>query len=137
MTKIELNKFLPREIAVLNKISHHNILDIYQIVETDEKCFIAYELAENGTLMEYMNLRVRLPEQEARFIFRQMCEGLSYCHSLGISHRDLKMENVFLTKHMDIKIGGKFIICFYSIGKSLILILNRFWFGSGLTASVK
>ncbi len=81
MTKIELEKFLPREIAVLQKISHPNILDSYQIVETDEKCFIANELAVNGTLMEYMNLRVRLPEQEARFIFRQLCEGLSYCHS--------------------------------------------------------
>ena len=52
MTKIEWEIFLPREIAVLQKISHPNILDIYQIVETDEKCFIAYELAENGTLME-------------------------------------------------------------------------------------
>ncbi len=50
--------------------------------------------------MEYMNLRVLLPEQEARFIFHQMCEGLSYCHSLGISHRDLKMENVFFTIHL-------------------------------------
>ena len=112
MTKTELNKYLPREIAVLQKNSHPNILDTYQIVETDEKCFIAYELAENGTLMEYMNLRIRLPEQEARFIFCQMCEGLSYCHSLGISHRDLKMENVYFTKHMDIKIGGRFCCLF-------------------------
>ncbi len=124
MTKVELDKFLPRETAVLQKISHPNILDIHQIVETDEKCFIAYELAENGTLMEYMNLRVRLPEQEARFIFCQLCEGLSYCHSLGISHRDLKMENVFFTKHMDIKIGGKFIVCLLFVDKSLVLIFN-------------
>ena len=115
---------LQRRLLFSKKNSHPNILDIYQIVETDEKCFNAYELAENGTLMEYMNLRVRLPEQEARFIFRQMCEGLSYCHSLGISHRDLKMENVFFTKHMDIKIGGKFVVCFYSIDKSLVLIVN-------------
>ncbi len=112
MTKIELEKFLPREIAVLQKISHPNILDSYQIVETDEKCFIAYELAVNGTLMEYMNLRVCLPEQEARFIFRQLCEGLSYCHSLGISHRDLKMENIFFTKTMDIKLEVSLLLVF-------------------------
>ncbi len=97
MTKTELNKFLPREIAVLQKISHPNILDIYQIVETAEKCFIAHELAEN------------------RFIFSQMCESLSYCHSLGISHRDLKMENIFFTRSMDIKIGGKLVVYFYII----------------------
>ena len=106
LREVELNKFLPREIAILQKISHPNILDMYQIVETDQQCFLAYELAENGTLMEYMNIRVRLPEAEARFIFGELCAGLSYCHSLGISHRDLKMENVFLTKNMDIKIGG-------------------------------
>ncbi len=62
-TKIELDKLLTREIAVLQIISLSNILDIYQIVETDEKCFIAYELTENETLMEYMNLNVCLPEQ--------------------------------------------------------------------------
>ncbi len=67
-------------------------------------------LPENVTLIEYMNLRVHLPKQEARFIFCQMCEGLTFCHSLGISHRDLKMENVFFTKHKDIKIGGKFVL---------------------------
>ena len=106
MTQEQLDKFLPREIAILQKISHPNILDLYQIVETDQQCFLAYELAENGTLLDYMNLRVRLPEKEARFVFRQMCEGLSYCHSLGISHGDLKLENVFFTKNMDVKIGG-------------------------------
>ncbi len=34
------------------------------------------------------------------------------------------MENVFFTKHMDIKIRGKFIVCYYSIDKSLVLIFN-------------
>ncbi len=57
MAKIELDKFLPREIAVLKKISHPNILDVYQIVETEEKCFIVYELALKGTLMEYRDLK--------------------------------------------------------------------------------
>ncbi len=71
-------------------------------------------------VMVYMNLRVHLPEQEACFIFRQLCEGLSYCHSLGISHRDLMIS----TKHMDVKIGVKFVVCFYSIDKPSVLIFN-------------
>ncbi len=50
------------------------------------QCFLAYKLAENGTLRDYMNIRVHLPEQEARFIFSKLCAGLSYCHSLGITH---------------------------------------------------
>ncbi len=65
-------------------------------------------------------IRVHLPKQEARFIFRQLCEGLSYCHSLGISHRDLMIS----TKHMDVKIGVKFVVCFYSIDKPSVLIFN-------------
>ncbi len=56
LTKVELDKFLPRDIAGLQKSSHPNILDFYQIVETDEMCFIAYELEDNGTIMEYINL---------------------------------------------------------------------------------
>ena len=64
------------------------------------------ELAENGDLLDYINSRHYLNESEARFIFRQMSCGIAYCHSIDIVHRDLKCENIMLSKDMDVKIGG-------------------------------
>ncbi len=104
-----MTKFLPREIAVLQRVSHPNIINVYQIIETDLRCFFALEIAENGDLLDYINSRRYLPESEGRFIFHQMCQAISYCHSLDIVHRDLKCENVMLSRDMDVKIGGNFI----------------------------
>jgi len=104
----DAKKFLPREISTLQKISHPNIISIFQIVETERHCFIALEIAENGDLLDYYNSRGHLPEEEARHIFQQMCQAISYVRSLGIAHRDIKLENVFLDKHMDVKLGGEF-----------------------------
>ena len=102
-----LTKFHPREIATLQRVSHSNIIKVFQIVETDLRCFFALEIAENGDLLDYINSRKSVPELEARFIFRQICEAISYCHSLNIVHRDLKCENILLSKTMDVKIGGE------------------------------
>ena len=84
-----------------------NLLHVFQIVETDLWCFIALEIAENGDLTEYINSRSYLPEPEARFLFKQMCGAISYCHSQDIVHRDLKCDNVMLSRTMDEIIGGK------------------------------
>ena len=54
----------------------------------------------------YMSAKGRFPEGEARFFLKQICEGVAYCHSLDIAHRDLKCANIFLSKSMDVKIGG-------------------------------
>ena len=87
-------------------MSHPNIVQVFQIIETEKKTFIMLELAENGDLLDYINSRHYLNESEARFIFRQMSCGIAYCHSIDIVHRDLKCENIMLSKDMDVKIGG-------------------------------
>ena len=106
-TKEYLSKFLPREIEILQRVQHPNIIQVFQIIETEKKAFLMLELAENGDLLDYINSRRYLHEPEARFIFRQMSGGIAYCHSLDIIHRDLKCENIMLSKDMDVKIGGK------------------------------
>ena len=65
------------------------------------------EMAHNGDLLDYINTSRGLPEQQARFVIRGISSGIAYCHAKGIEHRDLKCENIMLTKDMDIKIGGK------------------------------
>lgn len=64
------------------------------------------EMAHNGDLLDYINACRSLPETQARFALHGIAEGIAHCHSKGIAHRDLKCENIMLTKNMDIKIGG-------------------------------
>ena len=102
-----LTKFLPREIAILQQVSQPNIINILQIIETELRCFFMLEIAENGDLLDYINTRRYLPESEARFVFEQMTQAIGFCHERDIVHRDLKCENVMLSRSMDVKIGGK------------------------------
>ncbi len=114
-SKDYLTKFLPREIEVLQMVHHPNILQVYQIIESEDKCYFMLEIAENGDLLDYINSRGRIPEEEARSVFKQMTSAIDFCHSIGVVHRDLKCENVMISKDMQIKVGGKFLlrhVCF-------------------------
>ena len=108
MDKEDLAKYIPGEITILQKVSHPNIIGIYQIVETERRCFFVTEIAENGSLLDYMMSRhSNILEAEGRYVFNQICQAISYCHSLGIAHRDIKLANIFFDKNMDVKVGGK------------------------------
>ncbi len=98
--------YLSSEIQILSKVSHPNIIKVNSIVETDRHCFFSLELAENGSLLDYINQRPAIPEQEARFLFNQMCNAVQYCHSQDIAHRDIKCDNMLLDRFMNIKLGG-------------------------------
>lgn len=100
-----LTKFLPREIDILQKISHPYIIQCHSIVETEKQAFFLMDLAQNGDLLDYINSRRRLPEHESRFLFGQIAEGIDYLHSNNICHRDLKCENILLAKNMTVRIA--------------------------------
>lgn len=60
----------------------------------------------NQSLSNYMKAfpNRRLDEEEARRLFKQIAEGIHYCHCNNIIHRDIKLENMLLDEHNNIKI---------------------------------
>ena len=58
-----------REIKILKLIRHSNIIQLYEIIETNDKLFLIMEYAEGGELFDYIVKRKRLPENEACKIF--------------------------------------------------------------------
>ncbi|PRP75093.1 protein kinase 1 [Planoprotostelium fungivorum] len=90
-------KQLQREIDILAKIRHENIVRIYQVFQTDKYIHIILEHAGGGDLFEHILREGNYNEIEARNLFEQMLKAVHYLHEKGVSHRDLKPENILLS----------------------------------------
>ena len=95
---------IEREINVLKKLHHYNIINLYSTIENNSKTYIIQEYIPGKNLFEYIKVRKKLDEKESCEIFQQIIFCLEYIHKLNISHRDLKPENILLTKEKKIKL---------------------------------
>jgi len=98
----ELSKVLFYLLSNLLDYAHSITQDVFA---TASKIFIVLELVEGGELFEHLVEKKVLPEDEARFFFHQLIDGLVYCQKAGICHRDLKPENLLLDKRGNLKIS--------------------------------
>ncbi len=87
------------------KLSHSNIVAAYDIVNSGERHYIVMELVEGITLRDYIARKGRLSNKETIGIALQTAEGLSEAHKNGIIHRDIKSQNIIISKEGRIKIG--------------------------------
>jgi tetratricopeptide (TPR) repeat protein len=92
---LERRAELEREAKVMAKLSHPNVVAVYDVGEHEGRLFVAMEFAGGGTLREY--LRGREPSwQDVVSLFVQAGEGLEAAHDAGVVHRDFKPENVLV-----------------------------------------
>jgi serine/threonine protein kinase len=67
--------------------------------------YLVYEKAEGGELMDYLLITGAFSEPLARHYFKQLMQGLDYCHMNGVAHRDLKPDNLLLDGNFNLKIA--------------------------------
>ncbi|KAG8715579.1 hypothetical protein FRC11_002754 [Ceratobasidium sp. 423] len=96
MSKVE------REIEVLRKINHPNIVRLYDVIETDKYIGIVLEYASGGELFDHILAHRFLRERDACKLFAQLISGVSYIHQKKIVHRDLKLENLLLDRNRNV-----------------------------------
>lgn len=94
-----------REMAILKKVHHPNIVQVYEIVETPKYFFFLMEIASQGELSTLISARGALAESETRVLFGQLVSAVAHLHSLGISHRDIKPQNVLLDSAGNVKLS--------------------------------
>uniref|UniRef100_A0A1I7Z0E2 non-specific serine/threonine protein kinase n=1 Tax=Steinernema glaseri TaxID=37863 RepID=A0A1I7Z0E2_9BILA len=94
-----------REIDILKRVKHPNIVKLYQVMETQKMLYLVMEYARNGEMYDFIAKHKRLKECEAREKFWQIISAVDYCHKHSIVHRDLKAENLLLDANYNIKIA--------------------------------
>jgi len=92
------------EIKIMEQISHPRIARMYEAVETPKRMHLIMECLDGGNLCSYVKAKRRLSEDESRRIFFQILQAIEHLHALGVSHRDIKLENVLFVNDKDIKL---------------------------------
>lgn len=93
-----------QEIRVQQSISHPNIVDIKEVIYMKESIIVIMEYYKNGDLLNTMEKRFISTTSKLR-LFLQIVNAIEYLHRRGISHLDIKPENVFIDEKMNAKLA--------------------------------
>ena len=93
-----------QEAKALARLSHPNIVQVYDFVQEGDQGFIAMELVEGHNLAVYLHDKGAMPISETVQLATQMAKALAYAHKRGVVHRDFKPANVILSMEGDAKI---------------------------------
>ena len=84
------------EVNILSKLSHPNIMHIYEFYEDKANYYIISELCKGGELFDMITEKGCFNELEAAPLMHQLMSAICYCHQNRVVHRDLKPENILL-----------------------------------------
>ena len=93
-----------REIKILKKTRHRNIVHLYNDINTEKLIYLIMEYVKGKELLAYINEKNKLNENESCYYFQQIISGIEYLEKLKIVHRDIKLENIIIEDNKNIKI---------------------------------
>ncbi len=89
----------------MRKLRQNSVVKIYETFETSKYLIIIMEYVSGGDLLSYVKKRNKLSETVAKYLFKQIVLALEYTHSQNVVHRDIKLDNILLDIHNNIKVS--------------------------------
>ena len=93
----DLARRFRQEARLLARLSHPNIVQVYDLIEDGSRLWIVMEFVDGGTLADAIERSGALAPTQAVRLGRQLAAGLGFAHEQGVIHRDVKPINVLLT----------------------------------------
>ncbi|KAI1457352.1 kinase-like protein [Annulohypoxylon moriforme] len=103
----EYEKKIKSEYSIAKSLHHPNIVETIRLCTNHGRWNHVMEYCSEGdlfTLVSKKYLKDEGREGDRLCIFKQLCQGINYLHSNGIAHRDIKLENLLITKDSKVKI---------------------------------
>ncbi len=101
----ELRRRFVREAKLAGRLSHPNVVRVYDAGEEDDRPYIVMECVEGESLAETLRREGRLEPARVRELGLQACAGLEHAHRAGLIHRDVKPANLLITGDGTLKIA--------------------------------
>ncbi|XP_054155605.1 uncharacterized protein LOC128954065 [Oppia nitens] len=100
--KMWKQKCMKLELKVLKRVLHPFIVRTYDLIKTRNSVFIFMDYCPNGSVYQELHKQAKpFAESLAKRWFSNILGALAYCHSKGIAHRDIKLDNFLLNEDMD------------------------------------
>ncbi|XP_002154410.3 uncharacterized protein LOC100214698 isoform X1 [Hydra vulgaris] len=99
-----MRKNLRREALIQQRVRHPNIVQLFEVLETEHFYYLVMEYASGGELSDYMTENKKIDEAMAKKLVFQLVSAVLSMHKAGVVHRDLKIANFLLTEEKDLKI---------------------------------
>ncbi|KAL6553964.1 hypothetical protein OROMI_019637 [Orobanche minor] len=100
-------KFMAREICILRRLDHPNIIKLEGLVTSRTSCslYLVFEYMEHDLSGLVSIPSIKFTEPQVKCYMQQLLSGLDYCHSNGVLHRDIKGSNLLIDNHGILKIA--------------------------------
>ncbi|KAI3761448.1 hypothetical protein L1987_51864 [Smallanthus sonchifolius] len=108
-------KFMAREILILKKLNHPNVIKLEGLVTSrmSSSLYLVFEYMEHDLSGLAAIQGVKFTEPQVKCFIKQLLSGLEHCHKNGVLHRDIKGSNLLIDNDGILKIADFGLACFY------------------------
>ncbi|ESQ36561.1 hypothetical protein EUTSA_v10006913mg [Eutrema salsugineum] len=120
LNDIESVKFMAREIIVMRRLDHPNVLKLEGLITApvSSSLYLVFEYMDHDLLGLSSLPGVKFSEPQVKCYMRQLLSGLEHCHSRGVLHRDIKGSNLLIDSNGVLKIADFGLATFFDPAKT-------------------